>query len=334
MKRRPFLRAAACAPALALPLLAASRARAQPQGAPSNWPERPVKLLVGFPPGQATDAVARVWAERMHQRLRQPVVVDNRPGQGGSIALTTLANAPADGYTLMLSATASLVVNPHLYRSVGYDTLKDFEAIGTLVNLPMVLVTHPSVEADSVAALLALAKARPSQLRYASSGNGTLSHLGMEIIKQQAGVEAIHVPYQGSARSMTDLIAGTVELALDTLTVTLPHIQSGRLKPLAVSTDARLAALPSVPTLAEAGLAPAAYSPWLGLIAPRGTPAAVLTRLSDETLSFVSDHAVAQRLQAAGAVPRPGDRAALTAIITREYASWGKVVRASGLSAD
>lgn len=329
MKRRTILMAAAGAPALTTRLL-----HAQMRPATSNWPERPIRLLVGFPPGQATDTVARIWAETLHQRLGQPIVVDNRPGQGGSIALANLANAQPDGYTLMLSATASQVVNPHLYKSVGYNTLRDFDAIGTIVNLPMVLVAHPSAKADSVDSLLALAKAKPGQLRYASSGNGTLSHLGMEIIKQQAGVDIVHVPYQGSARSMTDLIAGTVELALDTLTVTLPHIQSGRLKALAVSTEERIPVLPEVPTLAEAGLGSAAYSPWLGLITPRGTPTTVVTRLSDETRRFVTDPSVAERLKAVGAVPRPGDSAALTAMIQREYATFGTIVRDTGANAD
>lgn len=294
------------------------------------YPDKPIKLLVGFPAGQATDIVARLLAERLQSKLGQPVVVENKPGQGGSIALAALAKAPPDGYTLMLSATASLVVNPHLYKSVGYDTLRDFEPVATVVDLPMLLVANPTKSFNTVAEMSSYAKSHPGHLKHSSSGNGTLSHLGMEVLKRQGGMDMIHIPYQGSARAMTDLIAGNIDLGLDTVTVTLPHIQSKRMKPLAVAGNVRLPALPEVPTFAEAGIGGAAFSPWLGLVAPKGTSTSITGRLSDEVVAAIKDPTLAEKLRTLGAVPRPGDASALDAILKREYGMWGDVVRQSG----
>lgn len=314
----------------AVAALAASLFASASIAQPGRYPDRPIKLLVGFPAGQATDIVARLLAERLQAKLGQPVVVENKPGQGGSIALAALAKAPPDGYTLMLSATASLVVNPHLYKSVGYDTLRDFEPVATVVDLPMLLVANAAKPFNTVAEMTAFAKENPGQLKYSSSGNGTLSHLGMEVLKRQAGIDMIHVPYQGSARAMTDLIAGNIDLGLDTVTVTQAHIQSKRLKPLAVSGDTRLPALPQVPTLAEAGLREAAFSPWLGLVAPKGTPADITGRLSNDVVATLKDPALVEKLRSLGTVPRPGDAATLGAVLKREYGMWGEVVRESG----
>jgi len=323
MQRRRFLRAAtmlACT--IALPT------RAQ------DYPTKSIRILVGFPPGQATDIVARLLAEHLQQQLGQPVVVDNKPGQGGSIALAALAHAPADGYTLMLSATASLVVNPHLYNTVGYDTLKDFTPIATAVDLPLVLVAHPDQPFDSVAQLRTHARQHPGVLAHSSSGNGTLSHLGMEVIKRQAQIEMVHVPYQGSARAMMDLVAGTIHLGLDTVAVTLPHIHSGRMKALAVSSTQRLPMLPDTPTLEESGIQGASFSAWLALVAPRGTPSAIVERLSAGVLRVVQADDTAQRLTTFGAFPRPGSASDLRALLNHDYARWGAAVREAGLRVD
>ncbi|QBY55185.1 Bug family tripartite tricarboxylate transporter substrate binding protein [Cupriavidus oxalaticus] len=318
MQRRDFITA-----------IAATMLTGHVFGQPSRYPDKPIKLLVGFPAGQATDIVARLLAERL-RTLGQPVVVENKAGQGGSIALAALAKSPADGYTLMLSATASLVVNPHLYKTVGYDTLRDFEPVATVADMPMLLVAHPSEPFNTVSDMTTYAKANPGRLKYSSSGNGTLSHLGMEVLKRQAGIDMLHVPYQGSTRAMTDLLAGNIDLGLDTVAVTLPHIQSKRLKPLAVSSDSRLAFLPQVPTLAEAGMAGAAFTPWLGLVAPKGTHQDIVLRLSKQVVNTVKDPAFGERLRTLGAVPRAGNSDALSAILKREFALWGKVVRDSG----
>lgn len=301
---------------------------------PNGYPDKPIKMLVGFPAGNATDIVARLLAERLQTKLGQPVVVENKAGQGGSIALAALAKAQPDGYTVMLSATASLLVNPHLYKSVGYDTLRDFEPVATVVDLPMLLVANPAKSFNTVAEMISYAKSQPGHLKHSSSGNGTLSHLGMEVLKRQGGMEMIHVPYQGSARAMTDLIAGNIDVGLDTVTVTLPHIQSQRLKPLAVAADARLSALPQVPTFAEAGIGGAAFSPWLGLVAPKGTPASITGRLSDEIVAAVKDPALVERLRTVGAVARPGDAKVFGAVLKREYGVWGDAVRESGARVD
>lgn len=300
----------------------------------STYPEKPVRILVGFPPGQATDIVARLLAERLSGALGQPVLVENKPGQGGSMALAALAKSPADGHTLMLSATASLVVNPHLYKSVGYDTLKDFAPIATVADLPLLLVAHPSKPFGSFQELVAHAKANPRKLTYASSGNGTLSHLGMEMLKSIAGVELVHVPYQGSARSMTDLVAGNVDVALDTVAVTLPHIEAKRMKLLAAASEQRIPLVPDVPTLGELGHPGFTVSPWLGLLAPRSTPPAVVTRVSEEVRKVIADPEIAQKFRALGAVPRPGTVPQFTRLLAREYESWGRAVRESGARVD
>lgn len=299
-----------------------------------QFPDRPIKLLVGFPPGQATDIVARLLGERLSAQLGQPVVIENKPGQGGSIALAQLAKAPADGYTLMLSATASLVVNPHLYKSVGYDTLKDFVPIATVVDLPLLLVAHPSMPFNTFAEFVAYAKANPSKLQHSSSGNGTLSHLGMELLKRDFGMQIQHIPYQGSVRAMTDLIAGNVNVGLDTVAVTLPHVENKRLKLIASASEKRLSLIPETPTIAESGMPGFSASAWLGLLAPRGTPPAAVERISAEVLKIVKDPAVEEKLRVLGAGPRAGTASEFDKLLHKEYESWGRVVRESGARVD
>lgn len=293
-----------------------------------------VRILVGFPPGQATDLVGRILAERLGPALGETVIVENRPGQGGSVALAALAKAPPDGSTMMLSALASLVTNPHLYKSVGYDTLKDFEPIALVADLPLLLVTHPSVPAQTLPELIAYAKANPDKLAHSSSGNGTLSHLAMEDLKRRAGITILHVPYQGSARAMTDLLAGAVTVGMDTIAVTQPHIQAGKMRLIAVGTTNRLPAFADTPTIGEQGFLGFNASAWLGLLYPAGTPKEMVDRTSAAVAKIVQSPEVGQKFAALGAIPRFAGPAEFRAFLREEFQRWGAIVKASGAKVD
>lgn len=310
-------------------LVAATAASAQP-----SYPDRPIKLVVGFPAANATDIVARVIAEKLGKNLGQPVVVENRPGQGASIAAAHVAKSAPDGYTMMLTAAASMVTNPHLYKNVGYDPLKDLVPSVMLVEVPLALVAHPSAPFNTLAELIAYAKANPGKLSYSSSGNGTLSHLAMERLKREAGVSMVHIPYQGSNRSMLDLMAGNVHVAFDTLTVTVPHIEAKKMKPLAVATQKRAPLLPGVPTVIESGVADFVASPWLGFVFPAGTPNEIVSKMHTEMLKVMDDPAVQKSLQANGTVPRINGPQEFARIIRQDHARWGKVITGSGIQVE
>ncbi|VTU12866.1 Argininosuccinate lyase [Variovorax sp. SRS16] len=303
-------------------------------GAQPGYPDKPIKLIVGFPPGQATDIMARLVADRISRATGQPLIVENRPGQGGSIGLAALAKAPHDGYTMVLAATASMATNPHLYKNIGYDTLKDFAPISRLAEVPLVLVANPSAPFDTVAELVAYAKANPGKLSYSSSGNGTLSHLAMELFKQQAGVSLAHIPYQGSVRAMTDLVSGNVLLGFDTVTVTAPQIASGKLKALGVASASRVPTLAQVPTLTEAGLPGFVASPWVGFLFPKGTPADIVARMNAEIRKAVDDPGVQKSLHGIGAIVHTDTPDEFAQVIRSDYDKWGRLVRDSGARVD
>ncbi len=296
--------------------------------------DKTTRIVVGFPPGQATDLVARLVAERLGPALGETVIVENRPGQGGSTALAALAKSPPDGNTLVLAALASLVANPHLYKSVGYDTLKDFAPVAIAADLPLLLVVHPSLPVNNVAELVAYAKANPDKLTHPSSGNGTLSHLGMEDLKRRAGIRILHVPYQGSARAMTDLIGGVVNVAMDTVAVTQPFIQSGKMRLIASAYSQRLAAFPDAPTIAEQGFPGFALSAWLGFVAPAGTPKERVERLSAAIAKIVQSPEIGQRYATMGAIQRTAGPEEFRAFMQGEYVRWGAIVKAVGAKVD
>jgi tripartite-type tricarboxylate transporter receptor subunit TctC len=290
-----------------------------------------VRILVGFPPGQATDTVARLVAERLAAALGQPVIVENRPGQGGSLVLGVVAKSPPDGLVMTLSALAAYSVNPHLYHNVPYDTLKDFDPVGTVADLPLAMVVNPSLPVHTLPELVAYAKARPGQLAHPSSGNGTLSHLLMEDFKRRAGIRMLHVPYQGSAKAMTDLVAGQVQVGLDTISVTEPLVRAGRLRMLAVGTLKRLPTLPDVPTIAEEGYPGFEAVAWVGLTAPAGTPLAWRERVNAELQKMLAASDFQAKLTAINAMPRPGSVADFGKLLRTEYERWGRIVRESGV---
>lgn len=303
-------------------------------GAAAGYPDKPIKMIVGFPSGQATDLAARLFAERLGQALGQPVVVENRPGQGGSIGLSYVAKAPADGYTMAFTAAAAIVNNPHLYKAIGYDPRRDFQPVALLIEAPLVLVANPVAPFNTVQEMIAYAKANPGKLNYSSVGNGTMSHLAMERLKRDADVSLLHVPYQGSVRSITDLIAGNVLVSFDTLTVTAPQIEARKLKPLAVGSLKRVPALPDTPTVSEAGYPGFEASPWLGVLFPHGTPDQMTRRVQDELEKIMRDDAVRKSLIRTGFMSRYAGAADFAKLIEQDFDRWGRIVKASGAQID
>lgn len=292
------------------------------------------RIVVGFPPGQATDIIARLIAERIGPILGETFIVENRPGQGGSIALASLAKSQPDGRTLVLAPLASMVANPHLYKSVGYDTLKDFAPVALICDLPLLLVVNPSLPVKTVPELIDYAKAHPDKFVYASSGNGTLSHLGMEDFKRRAGITMLHVPYRGSAPAMTDLMAGVVNTAMDTVAVTQPFIQSGGLRLIASGYSQRVPAFPDTPTLAEQGFPGFGLAAWLGFVVPAGTPKERVDALSAAIIKVVQSDTIGQKFAALGVIPRPAGPEGFGAFIKSEYSRWGDIVKAIGARVD
>jgi tripartite-type tricarboxylate transporter receptor subunit TctC len=290
--------------------------------------KRTVRIIVGFPAGQATDTVARLWVERMGSRSQDAYIVDNRPGQGGSIALGQLARSAPDGTTMMLAHMSALCTNPHAYRSVPYDTLKDFDCAGLVADLPFVLVCNPSLPVSNVQELIRYAQANPGKLTNASSGNGTVSHLAMEEVKRIGKMEITHVPYRGSSLGLTDVIAGTVQVALETATSTIPHIRDGRLKALASGTQKRLASLPDLPTLSEQGIPGVTAVTWLMALYPKGTARETLKETFDTINVTMRGPEIEQRLLTIGAVPRySASLEEAQNFMREEFVRWGEIVR-------
>ena len=326
MQRR---RSIACLGALALSI--GPWAGAAAQTAPGA---RITRILVGFPPGQATDQVARLLAERLQGALGQTVIIENKPGQGGSIVLAQLAKSPPDASVLSLSALAAYVVNPTLYRNVSYDSVKDLDPVALVADLPLTLVVHPSVPATTLKELVEHVKANPDKLSHSSSGNGTLSHLLMEDLKHRAGIRLLHVPYQGSPRAMVDLMAGNVQVGLDTATVTLPQVKAGKLRLIAVGSLNRLPDLPDTPTIAELGYPGFEAVAWIGLSAPAGTPREARQRIHAEVNKALRAPDFVEKMRTMGAVPRPMELDEFAGFMRREQTRWKEIVERTGVKAD
>jgi tripartite-type tricarboxylate transporter receptor subunit TctC len=308
-----------------LPLLAAAQA--------GDFPNKPIRLVVPFPPGGATDAAARLVAVKMSEHWGQPVVVDNRAGAGGNVGSDLVAKSAPDGYTLVMGVTGSHAINTSLYSKMPYDPVTDFVAISQVAVVPNVLVVHPSVPAHNLAELVALAKKEPGKLNYASLGNGTAAHLGMEMLKADAGVDITHVPYKGSAPAVADLLAGQVQMMVDGLPSALPHVKAGKLRAIALTSLHRAPALPELPTIAETY--PGFYADaWSGLFAPKGTPQPVVDKLSAEVQRILKLPDVREKLAALGAEPVGSTQAEFSAHVKREIDKWAKVVKTSGAKVD
>jgi tripartite-type tricarboxylate transporter receptor subunit TctC len=288
------------APLFALPFCVLLAALGGSPALAAGFPEKPVTLVVPFPPGGATDTMARIIAKGMGQRLAQPVIVDNKAGAGTTIGAGAVAQAAPDGHTLLISSNTTFTVNPALKAKLPYDAQKSFESIGLIGTSPLVLLANPSLPAQSVKELVALAKAQPGKLAYASFGNGTTAHLAGEMFKLVAGVDILHVPYKGSSPAMTDLIGGQVLLSFDTNVAALPMLRAGHVKALAVTSARRSPSLPQVPTIAEAGYPGFEMLPWITIVAPRGLPPAVQKTLGKALADTLADAAVRADLEKAG----------------------------------
>ncbi|HEX2648413.1 MAG TPA: tripartite tricarboxylate transporter substrate binding protein [Burkholderiales bacterium] len=312
---------------LALGALAPGHALAQ------SWPSRSIRLVVPFSPGAGTDALSRILATRLSDSLGQPVVVDNRPGAGGTIGTEIVAKAAGDGYTLLF-APAAHAINPSIYPKLGYDTEKDFVPISIAASLPVVMAVEASVPARSVAELVALAKTSPGKLTMASAGNGTVFHLTGEMFKGAAGIDIVHVPYKGGAPAMAALVGGQVTMAFETSLTVSPHIKSGKLRGLAVASPARIAILPEVPTLAQAGYPGILSENWYGLYAPAGTPKEVVARIYADLAKAIADPEIRQKFALQGAETRELNPEQSAEFVRAEIAKWARVVKASGAKID
>jgi len=296
-----------------------------------NYPTRPIRIIVPFPPGAGTDIVARAIAYALHDGLKQSIVVDNRPGAGGTIAGEIVAHGNPDGYTLMLGNVSTLAIARALYSKLAYDPLRDFAPVTLITTSENVLVVHPSVQATTVKELIAYAKANPRKLNYGSSGSGTTSHLGGEMFESMAGVQMTHVPYKGSAPMLTDLLAGQLQLAFSSVPTALPHIKSGRLRPLAVTLRQRSPILPDLPTVQEAaGLKGFEISLWQGLVAPAATPRAIVNRLQQEIAASLRTPDLKSKLSAQALNPVGSSPEEFARYIREEVDKWARVVKTSG----
>ncbi len=320
MKRRDFLSMTGAGVAVA--------AFPQPAFAQS-WPNKPIKFVVGFAPGGATDVVGRLMAKKIGDALGQPVVIENRAGGSSNIGAEVVVRAAPDGYTFYVCAITS-AINVSLFPKLPFDFAKDFEPVALFANVPNILVVHPSVPAKTVKELIDYARAQPGKLSYASSGAGTSIHLSAELFKMLAKVDMVHIPYKGSGPAMTDMIGGQVQVMFDNMPSALPHVKAGKLRALAVTSAQRSPSAPDVPTMNEAGVAGFDVQSWFGLVAPKGTPKEIITRVNAEAVKALGSADIKERFLDLGAVPGPMSPEAFGEYIRAEIIRWGEVVKASG----
>jgi tripartite-type tricarboxylate transporter receptor subunit TctC len=297
------------------------------------WPNKPIRMLVGFPPGGPTDVVARLVSDKVSAQIGQRMVIDNRPGAAGNIAVEILAKANADGHTLLYSSNA-IALSPGLYSKLGYDPHKDLAPVTEIGAGCLIFVVHPSLPVQSVQAFIDYAKARPGQLNYGSSGSGTSTHLAAVLFSQRTGIQTQHVPYKGTAPSLLDTIAGRVQFLMGAVLTAVPHVKEGRLRALAVTGSKRIQSLPELRTLEESGLPGFVVTTWQGVFAPAGTPAAVLTRVNAEFVKAVHSPELKPKIEQQDMDPTGLGVKAFTAAYYAELKRWTKVAKDAGLKAD
>lgn len=298
-----------------------------------DYPSRPVRIIVPFPAGGTTDIIGRIVGQRLTKDWKQQVLIDNRPGGGANIGAELAMRSPPDGYTLFMASTAHSI-NATLYPKLGYDPVKDFTAIAVMADTAQVLVVHPSIPVKDVRGLIALLRQRPDELSYSSAGNGSQPHLSAEMFRMLTGTRMTHIPYKGGPQAMTDLIAGFVALSFATAPSAVPHVKSGKVRALGVSSLARIPALPEVPTIDASGLAGFEATNVFGMVGPPALPAALVDRINADLVAALKDPGIRRALSEQGAEARPSTPAEYAALIRNEVATWGKVVRQSGARID
>ena len=326
LPRRHFALLGLAATAFAAPRIARAQAA---------WPDRPVRVIVPFTPGGSTDILARALSAELQDSLGQPFVIENRGGAGGTLGSEIVARAAPDGYTLMMGHIGTLAVNPSLYRNLSYDTVTSFQPIVLVAIVPNILVVNPrKVPVNGVQEFVALAKREPGKLTYGSGGNGSAAHIAAVAFSVAAGVQMEHVPYRGTGPMMTDLIAGTIDLTLTGGPPALPPVRAGQLRALGVSSLERMSSAPDIPTIDEQGVKGFDATQWYGLVAPAGTPRAIVDRLNAESARILRGDRLRPRLEAEGADPSPGTPEQFRELIAAERARWGELIRTANMRAD
>jgi tripartite-type tricarboxylate transporter receptor subunit TctC len=329
--RRSVLRAGAGAVAATLPIL---HAFAQPGQGASDFPKRPIRIVVGYPPGQTVDITARAYAGALQQSLGQPVYVDNKPGANGIIAAQTVKSAGADGYTLLFGTSGQMAINPAIYDKLSYDTLKDFAPVALGATGRLYLVANASLPVATLPELIAYAKAHPKKLSFGSGGAGITAHLAMEILKSETGMDLLHVPYKGSPAALTGLLSNDVQLMFDAGSLVLPQIQSGKIKVLAVSSKDRYSLLPKVPTVAEQGFPGFEVVSWSALFAPAGTPAATVEKLNAAMQAASRNDTAMTPVRAGGSEPRQLGVTEFNQFVKAEVGKWARAAAAAGVKSE
>ena len=299
-----------------------------------SYPSKPIRLVVPFTPGGVTDTSGRLIAEQLSKRLGQQVIVDNKPGASGNIGTQQVAAAEGDGYTLLLGFDGTLVINPHVFPKTGFDTLKDFAPIGKIGDAVLILVANPSFPAKNLKDLIALSKTQASGLSYGTSGTGGTPHIAGELLRQRTGANLVHVPYKGGGQALTDVLGGNIPLVYTAIAGAIPHVKSGKLLPIAVSSSKRASSLPDVATFIENGVSDFEASSWVALLAPAKTPRAIVTRLNTELNAVLNDPEVRERLNGMGITAAPGTPESFGAELSRDLAKYGPVVKAAGIKAE
>lgn len=300
----------------------------------ADYPDHTIKMIVGFPAGQSSDASARRIAQSMTETLRQTVFVDNKPGAAGIISHEAAKNAAPDGYTLLMSSSGPLAINPSLYRKLPYDPVRDFEPVALVSGSPLVVFANPASPVNSVKELIEYVKARPGKLTYGSGGSGTTSHIAMEMLKTEAGIDLLHVPYKGSPAMITDVIGGQIDFAMEPIGSVTGFAKSGKLKLLGIATLKRYDAVPDLSTIAEQGVPGFQAIPWTAIVAPKGTPAPIVERLNAAVNKALQDPAVLEQTTAAGSYAIGGSAADAAKFLQEERTRWGQAVKASGAQVD
>ena len=328
------MRAAFSPGALAVAALASLLGLASPAQAAGDYPDRPVRLVVPFPPGGGADNLARAIMPKVAASLGQPIVIDNKPGAGGNVGAEYVASAAPDGYTLLYGTNGTHSINASLYRNLRFDPIKDFAPVSRMTEIAAMLVVNPQLPVHTVGELIQYAKANPGKLNFASAGNGTTSHLSGELFKTMTGVDIVHVPYRGGALAVTDLMSGQVQMMIDVMPNVVPLVKDNRLRGIAVSTASRFPGMPELPTIAESGVPGFESSAWDGVLAPAGTPEPVIARLNAAIRKALADPELVESLRSRGARPVAGTPEEFARHIATSTRKWADVVRASGAKID